>query len=400
MRRKFTWFLILLGLVVLSMVIAYGWTQWRAYQAQQARQAAQTALEGGQPEQAEQILSNLLADQSAPQPWTPQALQLRLQALQAIGDSGALQSVARRMLDPDHPWYQADGPLWAKARAILGEAALAAGNIEEASRYFQPLLDLAKDRPAQQRAMLGVARIEMAQGELTAAQQRLRQLHQYLAPACELRPAVEHALGLVNTRLLAHGEHVAIHTVERGETIAGIAKRYDISPDLLLRINQIQDPRRLSIGRRLRIPDLDFSIVVDKTRNTLTLYNKGAFFKKYRIRTGQSEYMTPNGEFKIRNKVKNPSWTDPRTLKSYPPNHEDNALGARWLGFNQSGLGIHEATDPQTIGHYASQGCVGMFEEDVKELYDLVSLGTPVQIKGHIERSPIHTGADDALTTR
>jgi lipoprotein-anchoring transpeptidase ErfK/SrfK len=34
----------------------------------------------------------------------------------------------------------------------------------------------------------------------------------------------------------------------------------------------------------------------------------------------------------------------------------------------------------RTIGAYASHGCVRMFNEDVIDLYNLVSIGTPVRI--------------------
>jgi hypothetical protein len=35
----------------------------------------------------------------------------------------------------------------------------------------------------------------------------------------------------------------------------------------------------------VKVPDLDLSIEVDKGTNTLTLFNKDAFFKLYRVRT-------------------------------------------------------------------------------------------------------------------
>jgi hypothetical protein len=39
-------------------------------------------------------------------------------------------------------------------------------------------------------------------------------------------------------------------------------------------------------------------------------------------------------------------------------------------------------TDPSSIGHYASHGCIRLFIPDVKELYDLVPVGTHVLIYG------------------
>jgi len=45
-----------------------------------------------------------------------------------------------------------------------------------------------------------------------------------------------------------------IHTVRKGETLGGIAKRYSVSVSLVQTTNGIRDPRRLSVGQTLRIP--------------------------------------------------------------------------------------------------------------------------------------------------
>jgi lipoprotein-anchoring transpeptidase ErfK/SrfK len=148
-------------------------------------------------------------------------------------------------------------------------------------------------------------------------------------------------------------------------------------------INGIQDPRRLSIGRRIKIPKLDLSIMVDKTKNTLTLYNDDRFFKRYDARTGAYDYMTPNGEFTIQSKTEHPTWTDPKTGRRYPPEDPENQLGVRWMAFDEPrGLGIHEAVDPETVGTYSSNGCIGLRRADVIELYNLVGRGTPLKIVG------------------
>ena len=43
--------------------------------------------------------------------------------------------------------------------------------------------------------------------------------------------------------------------------------------------------------------------------------------------------------------------------------------------------GIHGTTDQGSIGRAVSGGCIRMFNNDIKELYDMVSIGTPVIIK-------------------
>jgi murein DD-endopeptidase MepM/ murein hydrolase activator NlpD len=46
----------------------------------------------------------------------------------------------------------------------------------------------------------------------------------------------------------------AVHVVEKGDTVFGIARRYGVSVEALSRENQLADPGRLELGRRLRIP--------------------------------------------------------------------------------------------------------------------------------------------------
>ena len=46
-----------------------------------------------------------------------------------------------------------------------------------------------------------------------------------------------------------------VHVVERGDTVFSIARRYNVSADALQNANDITDPSRLSVGRRLVIPN-------------------------------------------------------------------------------------------------------------------------------------------------
>jgi lipoprotein-anchoring transpeptidase ErfK/SrfK len=117
----------------------------------------------------------------------------------------------------------------------------------------------------------------------------------------------------------------------------------------------------------------------------MVLQNNGEFFKRYRIRTGKEDYMTPLGDFTIETKVKFPKWTNPEDGKFHPAGDPTNELGTRWMAF-QGSIGIHGTIHPDTVGKYASNGCVGMLTQDVEELYDLVPIGTPIKIIGKMTK--------------
>jgi murein DD-endopeptidase MepM/ murein hydrolase activator NlpD len=44
------------------------------------------------------------------------------------------------------------------------------------------------------------------------------------------------------------------HTVRKGETLVSIAKKYNTTPQQIMRLNKISDPRRLQIGQQLNLP--------------------------------------------------------------------------------------------------------------------------------------------------
>ncbi len=66
------------------------------------------------------------------------------------------------------------------------------------------------------------------------------------------------------------------------------------------------------------------------------------------------------------------------------PGGGDNPLGARALYLFQNGVDtyfrIHGTTQPQTIGHAVSNGCIRMLNEHVIDLYARVPVGTVVTV--------------------
>lgn len=123
-------------------------------------------------------------------------------------------------------------------------------------------------------------------------------------------------------------------------------------------------------------------IIVNKKTNQLAYYEKGKLVKVYPVATGKKRSYTPEGKFKIVNKIKNRPYYKLRI----PGGDPRNPLGARWLGLNAGGrpkgdtYAIHGTNDPKSIGKYASAGCIRMYNKDVIELYNRVKLNTPVII--------------------
>ena len=175
------------------------------------------------------------------------------------------------------------------------------------------------------------------------------------------------------------GPKSEIYTIEPGDTLVKIAKQHNTTIDLLKGSNRISDPRNIQIGDRLKVVTDTFTIIINRTKNELSLIAGEIVIRKYAIGTGKFS-KTPLGDFTIRNKMIEPPW------KGIPyGDKEKNILGTRWMGIMNEddsikGYGIHGTWQPETIGKSVSQGCVRMHNRDVEELFKIV----PVKTKVHI----------------
>lgn len=199
------------------------------------------------------------------------------------------------------------------------------------------------------------------------------------APTSDVAPTAQQRLGEVNLKLILSPtltpDSVA-YSIQPGDTLTKIAKQFHTTVELLKISNGLTNDR-IRPDQRLKVPKTVFSVIVDKSQNSLTLKNKEEILKVYRCATG-AEGITPVGSFKITSRIVDPPWFSPEGL--IPPGDPRNALGSRWLGFDQPGYGIHGTTDPSSIGKPVTRGCVRLLNSDVEELFTLLPEGTPVTI--------------------
>ncbi len=166
------------------------------------------------------------------------------------------------------------------------------------------------------------------------------------------------------------------YVIKSGDTLAKIAKEYNTTVELIKKSNGLRDDRIVP-GRKIKVWNAPFSILVDKSQNTLVLKSEEEIFKTYIVSTGANN-STPVGTFKIIEKIPNPTWFKAGVV--VPPESPENVLGTRWLGFDLPGYGIHGTTDPKNLGKQVTQGCVRLSNPEVEELYTIVAKGTEVTI--------------------
>jgi lipoprotein-anchoring transpeptidase ErfK/SrfK len=126
-------------------------------------------------------------------------------------------------------------------------------------------------------------------------------------------------------------------------------------------------------------------IIVNRSAFTLHLYHDLQPVRDYRIAVGRVGLETPAGLYHIQDKQVDPSWHVPNSAwagdlagKVIPPGPDD-PIKARWMGI-YNGAGIHGTDELASLGTAASHGCIRMAIPDVEDLYDRVSVGTPVYI--------------------
>ena len=123
---------------------------------------------------------------------------------------------------------------------------------------------------------------------------------------------------------------------------------------------------------------LEKKISINLAARSLALFEGNKKIRLYPIGPGKASTPTPVGYYKIESKDYNPTWTDPSSGVSIPSG-PDCPLGYRWMQI-RGNYGIHGTNRPNSIGHYVSNGCIRMHEKDVEALFDLVKIGTPVEI--------------------
>ncbi len=101
------------------------------------------------------------------------------------------------------------------------------------------------------------------------------------------------------------------------------------------------------------------------------------------VAIGKPGWETPTGEFAVASLIDGPGWTSPFTGEVLPPG-PDSPLGDRWIGFWTDGtnvIGFHGTPTRESVGQAASHGCVRMYNEDIRKMFDMVALGTPVTVE-------------------
>ncbi|MFA6850075.1 MAG: L,D-transpeptidase, partial [Selenomonadaceae bacterium] len=131
-------------------------------------------------------------------------------------------------------------------------------------------------------------------------------------------------------------------------------------------------------------------IIVNLASCSLAFYINNTKVRLYPVAVGTIYTPTPVGNYSILEKEVNPEWISPENEAMQIASGEDNPLGYRWMRF-WGNYGIHGTNRPESVGRYVSNGCLRLKEANAEEIFDLVTVGTPVEIMYNrvvIEKNP------------
>jgi len=204
---------------------------------------------------------------------------------------------------------------------------------------------------------------------------------------------------------VARGEDVigrlAIIRLEKGDTLPDIARHFSLGINEISAANPGVDIWVPEAGERVLLP-LSFilpdtprkGIVVNLAAMRLFQYRQegtSLVVTTYPIGVGTSERPTPTGNMRVVRKAVRPTWHVPASIArehrekgdilpaTVPPGPE-NPLGEYALYLSKSGYLIHGTNKPASIGLTATNGCMRLYPENVKMLFDDTPVKTPVLI--------------------
>ena len=200
------------------------------------------------------------------------------------------------------------------------------------------------------------------------------------------------------------GEDSSVVTVYE-DTLYDLARKFSLGSEELIRVNPGVDPWLPGAGKTLIVPGRHIlpagprdGIVVNLPEHRLYYYpppkrDGSREVITYPVSIGKMDWRTPLGLTHVIQKIKNPVWYPPESVRkehaaagdplppTVPPG-PDNPLGlyAMRLAAGNGSYLIHGTNNPIAVGLAVTHGCIRMYPDDVQALFPLIPVGTPVHL--------------------
>lgn len=113
----------------------------------------------------------------------------------------------------------------------------------------------------------------------------------------------------------------------------------------------------------------------------------GADYRMWPSSVPISEELTRRGMTEVIKKVEGPTWTPTPSMRERDPSlpvvipaGPENPLGTHALYLSWQYYRVHGTHDTRKIGRRSSDGCIGLYNEHIAELFALAKVGTKVKL--------------------
>ncbi|MCG8448965.1 MAG: LysM peptidoglycan-binding domain-containing protein [Pirellulales bacterium] len=171
----------------------------------------------------------------------------------------------------------------------------------------------------------------------------------------------------------------APYLVQAGETLADVAKKYEVPWQLLAKINGITNPDQLPAGRQLKVLRGPFSAVIDLSQRRLTLMLDRRYAGQFAIEVDPT-ISVEEGHWTVNQKLLTPAdvgfaGTTPTTST------EDRSLTLTNSSNGATQLAILRAADKNSPLAEPASRIIRLKAGDIEDIYDILSLGSKVTIR-------------------
>jgi L,D-transpeptidase ErfK/SrfK len=192
---------------------------------------------------------------------------------------------------------------------------------------------------------------------------------------------------------------LALIRLEKEDTLPDIARHFSLGTNSVTEANPGVDTWVPEAGKRILLP-LSFilpdvarkGIVVNLAAMRLFHFRgdgKSASVSTYPVGVGTVERPSPMGQMYIERKMARPTWYVPTSIAEDHRKKGDplpakvlpgplNPLGEYALYLNKGSYLIHGTNKPASIGLRATNGCIRLYPEDIKRLFENTPVKTPV----------------------
>jgi len=182
------------------------------------------------------------------------------------------------------------------------------------------------------------------------------------------------------------------------QTLLDIGRHFGSGYDEMEQANPTVDMWVPGDGKDVLVPDFHVlpmapreGLVMNLAEKRLYYYPSATEVQVFSVGVGRDGWETPVGSYSIIEKIKDPTWTPPASIRkehaekgdplpAVVPAGPDNPLGAYAMRLSNPSYLIHGTNKPWGVGMPVSHGCTRMYPEDIEALFPKVDKGTPVRI--------------------